>query len=273
MDLIKNEYTVFNYSDIFFTYYFNAEIRATPMVRNHYLVYIYSGEYHLEENGKTTIIKAGECVFLRRDNRVNMFKTPADGEPFKGIFMLFKRSFLRDLYHSINKNKLPENTKKFDHSVLKLPLNPDISGLFLSMTPYFNSEIKPTEEMMNLKQIEGVYSLLNIDERFYSTLFDFTTPWKIDIMEFMEQNYMYDMSMEEFASFTGRSLSSFKRDFKQISDMTPQRWLTRRRLKAAHDMIKHEGKRVSDVFMDVGFKNLSHFSLAFKKEFGYSPGK
>jgi AraC-like DNA-binding protein len=27
----------------------------------------------------------------------------------------------------------------------------------------------------------------------------------------------------------------------------------------------------SDVYLDVGFENLSHFSFAFKKQFGYSP--
>jgi len=79
--------------------------------------------------------------------------------------------------------------------------------------------------------------------------------------------------MEEIASFTGRSLSTFKRDFKKISDLPPQKWLIQRRLRAAYEKIKEDGKRVSDVYMEVGFKNLSHFSVAFKKQYGFSPGK
>ena len=31
----------------------------------------------------------------------------------------------------------------------------------------------------------------------YASLFDFTDPWKIDIMGFMEQNYMNDLTLEE----------------------------------------------------------------------------
>ena len=75
---------------------------------------------------------------------------------------------------------------------------------------------------MNLKLQEGLLALLHIDKRFYPTLFDFNEPWKIDILEFMEQNYMYDFSMEDLATFKGRSLATFKRDFKKISTLTPQ---------------------------------------------------
>lgn len=126
---------------------------------------------------------------------------------------------------------------------------------------------------MNLKLQEGVHSLLNIDIKFYSSLFDFTEPWKIDLLEFMEKNFTYDLTMEEFASYTGRSLATFKRDFKKISLLSPQKWLIEKRLQAAHQQIKDGHKKVSDVYMDVGFKNLSHFSSAYKKLFGVSPTK
>jgi AraC-like DNA-binding protein len=79
--------------------------------------------------------------------------------------------------------------------------------------------------------------------------------------------------MEEIASYTGRSLAVFKRDFKKVSRLSPQKWLIQRRLEAAHDKIRHDGKKVSDVCFEVGFKNLSHFSRVFKEQFGYAPTK
>jgi len=66
-------------------------------------------------------------------------------------------------------------------------------------------------------------------------------------------------------------LASFKRDFKKISDLPPQKWLIEKRLKVARDKIRNENKRISDVYLEVGFKNLSHFSSAFKRQFGYAP--
>ncbi|MDP4117255.1 MAG: AraC family transcriptional regulator, partial [Bacteroidota bacterium] len=257
MDNVSKDSLTFNYSDVFFSYYFNNTIKCTKMVREHSLVYVYSGELLVEENNEETAIHAGECVFLRRDNRVIMTKRPRGEEMFKGIFMIFNRNFLREFYQTIDKKLLPMEAEKYKPSVIKLPQTPDITSLFQSITPYFDTSIKPAAELMNLKLQEGVYSLLNIDKRFYPNLFDFTEPWKIDIFDFLDDNYMYDLSIEEIAKFTGRSLATFKRDFKKISSLSPQKWLIEKRLKVAYDKIRNESKKVSDVYIEVGFKNLS----------------
>ena len=113
--------------------------------------------------------------------------------------------------------------------------------------------------------------LLNTDKSLYASLFDFTDPWKIDILNFMEQNYMNDLTLEEMANYTGRSLATFKRDFSKISDLSPQKWVVRRRLEAAHALIQSGKQKVTDVCFRVGSKNLSHFSKAYKRLYGCSP--
>ena len=77
--------------------------------------------------------------------------------------------------------------------------------------------------------------------------------------------------MEEISGYTGRSLATFKRDFKKISELTPQKWLIKRRLEAAHDILKTDNKKISDICFEVGFKNLSHFSKLYKEKYGTSP--
>ena len=90
-------------------------------------------------------------------------------------------------------------------------------------------------------------------------------------MDFMEQNYMNDLTLAEMANYTGRSLATFKRDFNKVSDLSPQKWMIRRRLEAAHALILSGTRKVTDVCYRVGFKNLSHFSKAYKGLYGYSP--
>lgn len=130
---------------------------------------------------------------------------------------------------------------------------------------------QPTDEVLKLKMIEGVYVLLNTDPALYASLFDFVEPWKIDILDYLNENYMLNLSMVEIAGYTGRSLSTFKRDFAKISELTPQKWIFRRRLEAARDMIRKGEKSVTEICYDVGFKNLSHFSRLYKEFFGISP--
>lgn len=259
------------YGDIFFGHYFDKAIVCNQMVKDHTLVYIYSGELEVTENGKTTIVGPGEAAFIRRDNRVAYSKKPAGEEPYAGIFMLFKRNVLREVFQSMDFSKIPHDARRPQESVFKIRQRPDIISLFQSMTPYFYSDIKPSDEVMRLKVLEGIHALLNINPGFYATLFDFTEPWKIDIMEFLNANFMYDLSMEEIASFTGRSLSTFKRDFQKISDLSPQKWLIQKRLEAARELLRDKNKSVTDVYIEVGFKNFSHFSHAFRKQYGVAP--
>jgi AraC family transcriptional regulator, exoenzyme S synthesis regulatory protein ExsA len=268
-----NDSMVFSYSNVFFAHYFNDEVRCHKMIENHALMYLYSGELLVEEGNKQTKIHSGQCIFIRKDNRVTLTKKPSGDEQFRTITLVLTRNFLREFFQTMNRNEFPSNVRKFKQSLIKLPKTPEIESLFQSMTPYFDSSVKPREQIMKLKMQEGVYSLLNIDKDFYSCLFDFTEPWKIDILDFMENNYMYDMDVEDFANYTGRSLASFKRDFKKISPVSPRKWLIGKRLKVAHDKIRNENGKVSEVYLEVGFKNLSHFSTAFKKQYGYSPSK
>ena len=259
------------YSGIFlscFSDYSEKCIHATP---EHVLVYLYSGEQVIEDRNKKIILKAGDCAFIRRDHRLKMYKNSKGEELYKGISLTFKRNVLREFYSKLDKSQIPNSTLISDEYVFKLEPNAAIQSLFQSLSPYFDSNLKPIEGITQLKLLEGIYALLNSDEQLYPILFDFAEPWKVDILEFLNENYSDELSMEQIASFTGRSLATFKRDFKKISTLTPQKWVIKRRLEAAYIKLKEERKKVQDVYIEVGFKNPSHFSTAFKKQYGISP--
>lgn len=169
----------------------------------------------IEEKGKTTRLHRGDCAFIRKDFSVKMTKQAWNGEQFKAIFLTFTPNFLRGFYNKLEPDSIPKDARRENVSLCKLPSNrPDIVSLFESMTPYFDSGIQPSEELLQLKMVEGMYVLLNTNKNLYASVFDFTDPWKIDILNFLENNYMNNISIEEIANYTGRSLSTFKRDFK-----------------------------------------------------------
>ena len=224
------------------------------------------------DNGAEKIhVRKGECVFIPRDHHITMYKKTYGGERYCGIFLMFTRSFLKEMYGKLALNKTKTDAPKLDSAVIKLPRTVELASLFASMTPYFDPEVKPKDNFMELKLQEGLMALLDIDERFVPTMFDFNEPWKIDILGFMEENFMSDLSIEEIAHYTGRSLATFKRDFKKISSLTPEKWLIKKRLEKAYELMRTGKKKVVEVYAEVGFRNPSHFSTAFKKEFGVAP--
>lgn len=260
-----------SYSGIFLSCSSERGTHCVHSKPEHVLVYLYSGEQVIEDRNKKIKLQAGNCAFIRRDHRLKMYKNSKGNDLYKGISLVFRRNVLREFYSKMNKSEIPKDIKISDKTVFKLTSTPAIESLFQSLTPYFDSNVKPTESVTHLKLLEGIYALLNSNEQLYPILFDFADPWKIDLLEFLNNNYMDDLTMEQIASFTGRSLATFKRDFKKISNLTPQKWLIKKRLEMAYIKLKEEKKKAQEVCTEVGFKNLSHFSTAFKKQYGVSP--
>lgn len=260
-----------SYSGIFFSCYTDFSAKCFHAAPEHVLVYVYSGELVVEDRNKKVKIKPGQCVFIRRNHQLTLYKNSKGKENYKGIALTFNRNVLREFYGKLNKADLPKEITVSDKNVFPVEQKADITSLFQSLNPYFNENVKPSEQVVQLKLLEGIYALLNNAEVFYPLLFDFTQPWKIDVLEFLNDHYMDDLTIEEIAIYTGRSLATFKRDFKKVSNLTPQKWLIQKRLETAYTRLKEDGGRVQDVYIEVGFKNPSHFSTAFKKQYGLPP--
>ena len=158
------------YSDLFLAMYFDGGKSCLHRNHSHVLVYVYSGEMVIDEKGQITRLHKGECAFIRKDFSVQMTKQAWNGEQFKAIFLMFTMKFLRDFYSKLDRNTLPKDAKRDQVSLYKLPSNrPDIVSLFESMTPYFNSKIQPTDELLQLKWSRA-FMCCSIPTRIYMPL-------------------------------------------------------------------------------------------------------
>lgn len=242
------------------------------VVDEHMLGFVVSGELSLQTKEKKVNIRNGEAVFIRRNHLVTKLKKPAkNGQPFKGLFLRINVPFLK----SISKQTvlpaiaLSDSVSKSLH--FYLPQHPFLTGLFQSLDAYFTTGQLPSPMIIESKLKEAVLVLLELKPELAGVLFDFEEPWKIDLREFMERNYSCDLTLEQLAHYTGRSLSAFKRDFADsFEGETPARWIVKRRLEESMGLLK-KGIPASSVYLKVGFKNLSHFSTAFKRQFGILP--
>ena len=142
-----------------------------------------------------------------------------------------------------------------------------------SVLNLFHSDLKHDPDLLQLKVKELLIYLTSQHPEIVNLLLQDAQPIKRDLVEIMEANFLKYASLEEFAYMSGRSLATFKRDFKEVFGTTPARWLKDKRLEYAKYLLSHTGLNVTDVYGQVGFANYSHFSKAFKNHFGYSPSK
>ncbi|KIC95755.1 helix-turn-helix domain-containing protein [Flavihumibacter solisilvae] len=241
--------------------------KTEVMFDNHMLVWFISGGTRIVQAEATYEFSAGDIFLIPRNQLATIITYPKDGLPHKAVVMHLTTARLKNFYSDIELKPriaaIPKIRTFNDHPLLR--------SCLASLVPYFELKDHFPENIASLKIIEAISILRAIDGGIDDFLADFDEPGKIDIVGFMEKNFMFNMPMEKFGYLTGRSLTTFKRDFKKAFNTTPQKWLTQKRLELAHYQFSEKKKKPVDVYFEVGFENLSHFSYAFKKHFGYAP--
>jgi AraC-like DNA-binding protein len=235
----------------------------------HALGIMLSGESHYFSNEGTFIMKEGTVCLMRRNQLFKKLKKAGlNGEPPSLISIFLDQGAL---HNYAVKNDIQKRSVYKDKAMVDLTGNLFLKAFFDSLMPYIDHPKKFTANIAELKTSEAIELLLQTGDLLQNFLFDFQGPYKMDLETYMNHNYKYNISLSSFAKLTGRSLSTFKRDFLKIFDTTPDKWLKIKRLEQAYYLISKEKKRPSEVYLEVGFENLSHFSFAFKKQFGQTP--
>ncbi|RED66343.1 helix-turn-helix domain-containing protein [Cohnella lupini] len=246
--------------------------KEEAVLEHHCIVRLFSGEMKVVQAENSYIIEAGETFLLPRRQLATLIKYPKDGHPYRAIMLVLSAERLKDYYirHPFNVTKagsLSQKIKKYDAN------EPFLDSFFASLLPYLQMEGQLPETMISLKLEEAITILRSIDPDTDHVLSNFDEPGKINLAEFMEKNYMFNITLNQFSYLTARSLSTFKRDFKKSFQSTPQKWLTQKRLELAHYQLAEKNKKPIEIYDEVGFEDLSHFSYAFKKHFGYTPSE
>ncbi|NLR64192.1 AraC family transcriptional regulator [Chitinophaga varians] len=252
--------------DIKLSCYEDSFFKSDIMFDQHMLVWFISGETKIVQAEATYIFKQGDIFLIPRYQLATIINYPKNGLPHKTVVMHLSSARLREYYAKLDlKPQVPAAQKIFCYNN-----HPLLESCLASLVPYFDMKELPPD-IASLKITEAISILRAIDKGIDNILANFEEPGKIELTSFMEKNFMFNLPLEKFGYLTGRSLTTFKRDFQKAYQVTPQRWLTQKRLELAHYHFVEKHARPVDVCYEVGFENLSHFSFAFKKQFGYTP--
>jgi len=257
-------------SKISYSCYYSASREGEQFVREHVFSYQISGTLTLSDGQQEHIFVPGDFRLIRRNQLVKFLKTPPTGGEFRSISVYLDQHTLRNLSveYDIQASLLADQAR-----FIKLSSRPLLKSYMDSLSPYQQSGAAMDAKLMDLKLREGIFILLQSDPSLKDILFDFSDPVKTDLKGFMEKNFHFNVPIERFAYLTGRSLATFKRDFGKIFNSSPSRWLQQRRLQEAHYQLSEKGRTASQIYLELGFENLSHFSYAFKNRYGVSPSK
>lgn len=93
------------------------------------------------------------------------------------------------------------------------------------------------------------------------------------VIEFIEANLNENIGLDDLAQSAGLSANHFLRVFKLATGETPYHFLRARRLERARQLLSENTMPLAELALECGFANQAHFTAAFSRELGISPGR
>jgi len=90
-------------------------------------------------------------------------------------------------------------------------------------------------------------------------------------VQHIHENYAKSVSSSQLAKMVGISPSQFARRFRKLFGTSLRQYLLRVRINAACTMLTQSDKGLTDISLDVGFYDHSHFTRTFTRMMGVNP--
>ena len=114
------------------------------------------------------------------------------------------------------------------------------------------------------RAVEDKGSLIRRDPRLYA---------QKQMVAYIAQNYMLEISLEDIASSANVSVSTCCRIFKAYIHQTPIEFLNSYRLKVCAGLLEDTDQSITQIATSCGFNHTSYFSEIFLKNYGCTPSQ
>jgi AraC family transcriptional regulator, exoenzyme S synthesis regulatory protein ExsA len=228
-----------------------------------------SGEKTIIHAEGTTTVHEGELLILSCGNCLTTEVLPVN-ELFSSIILYFSNELLTDFLHKHEYSGRQD--KEPGRPFLIFKQDAFISNYVTSLRLLLQLPSPLLPEFKKLKLEELLLYLLGKDpQKLYSLLIVAENDEDLQLRKAVESNIGTPVTVEELAFLCNCSLSTFKRKFKNIYHLPPQKWLLEQKMQLAADLLKHPQEKPGIVYQKVGYENHSSFTQSFKKQYGMTP--
>lgn len=253
-------------------YHQDEEIeKVNARLSHNLIVFVLSGYKEVLGKQQNIAINDGEGFFLCKGNYLLSEKF-GDQQHYRSYLFFFSDEFA----HQFSRNH-PELTKQPAESPSTLSTFSAEAPIYKyidSLKPYLSGKsFGQSSDIAELKMQELFLLLLHSgnNDSFKEFLRQLSTKPANKLREIMNVHYKENLSLEQLAFLADCSLSTFKRRFKKEFNTTPAKWIKQKRLEEAKFLLRSSQKNVSEICLEVGFENLSHFIQSFKEHNGTTP--
>lgn len=233
-----------------------------------YIIHVLSGEKTWRTiDGKWTL-KEGDTLYVKKGASII---TQHLEEDFCMLAFFIPDYIIRSSLAGTPFTAIEKLSEPFTATMLHQA--PYLRDFFQSMLTYFKKNEQPPESIVETKIKELILNIAYQSNHpslisYLNSVLANNIP---SLNQIMKSNFCYNLSLKEFAKLSHRSLSTFKRDFKDHYQTSPGKWLLAKRLEFAANLLLSSVNNISQTAFESGFEDVSHFSRVFKSKFGVPP--
>lgn len=240
---------------------------------NHLLTYIREGMLKVKQGKEVQCFTKGEFVLFKKFTPSTITKTwCGESNKFSSLVFTFHEDPVKEALFQLN-SKPEHKTAEKTNTVIGIIPNPILNQFIHSLSLFFDEGLEMDQQMAYLKTTEALIGLMKSDASVVDQLQHFSQKSKADLYQYMNYHYRENKKLETFARESGRSLSVFKKDFSELFNNTPYKWLKKKRLEYAYALLNASEKKASEIYLECGFEDLAHFSKSFKRQYGFNPSE
>ncbi|VEB71812.1 L-rhamnose operon regulatory protein rhaS [Providencia rustigianii] len=236
------------------------------------LIIIEKGSVLLETPAAKTTLHQGDILYHKQGSY--SFQSEDSNTDGEFLWIALDDKFLRE-YLSLYGEQLSEieRSDNTSNDIIKFTSNTFIEQIRDSLDSFIQSQFP---EMILKLRINELLLLLSYSEQgatLLSNLRQLSNRQAERLQTFMENNYLKEWKLNEFAKTFGMGLTTFKELFHTVYATSPRSWISEKRIMYAHQLLINTSMSIVEVSMEAGFSSQSYFTQSYHKRFGYTPSR
>ncbi|WP_109302467.1 AraC family transcriptional regulator [Aquimarina sp. AU474] len=244
-----------------------ADVQNERYLSAHALTLIINGSLKVEtHDGEVTVVHKNHMILLPKGLYIISDIIP-ENESFEAIVFFFDEEITDEFLTTFEITTSVQQT----NTSLVINYNQNLRLFVDALIALYRGKHQYQFTKPKLLELLYLISISAEGNKFVHRLQTLKNRDRKNLTVFMTKNYDKPLGIEDYAYLTGRSISTFGRDFKSKFGISPKKWLIEKRFEKAIRLLKETNDSITHISTLVGYENTSHFIKTFHKKAGISP--
>lgn len=217
----------------------------------------------------TTLAIDNSCFLLMKASHCLMTEKLSAIDNYRSVLLFFSNEMLLTISRKV---LITNSNSGKTKSVYSFEYDAFITRFVSSLIDISKLSKSIQEKLLAVKVEEIILYLMEVyGSTFVYSLLSNNNNSTHKMIQTVESNLLSKLTIPELAFLCNMSISTFKREFEKCYEESPMKWFQNKRLEHAHYLLHQEHKNATEIYVEVGYENLSSFIQAYKTKYKTAP--